>query len=274
MKARKKVGIALGGGVARGIAHVGVLKVLQRERIPIDMVAGTSAGAIIGCLFAQGKDAVQIERIVLEVTSQGWTHFIDPSLPKSGLIHGKRIKELLKRHIGGNVKFSDLKLPFSCVAADIETGEELVLDRGSVAEAVRASMSLPGILSLVRCKNRYLVDGGIVNPVPANVVQQMGADFIIGVNVIPGTAKQVEAHRGKGEGRSGEPGIFHVLVQSAQIGSYSLAKASLEYADVAIEPEVAHIGLGDFHEARELIRLGEAAAEEAVPEIQRKLAAR
>ena len=261
----QKVGLALGSGVARGLAHIGVLEVLQREGIPIDVIAGTSAGAAIGALYAQGKDA---EIIKGRVEGMGWRQIVslvDLAFPKTGFIEGRKVKKWLKGIIG-DVAFEDLKKPLACIAADIMTGEEVVIDRGSVLEAVMVSISMPVIFSVVKWKNRYLVDGAVVNPVPVDVLKRMGADIVIAVNVIPSPGRRI--HQAE-EFR--KPNIISIIMQSIYIGSYSLVEASLEGADIVIEPEVAHIGTGDFHRADECIVLGEKAAQEAVPGIKKLL---
>ena len=270
---RQKIGLALSGGAARGLAHIGVLTVLEKEGIPVDLIAGTSAGAIVGSLYAQGKNVSQIKELTLDLAQQKLTRFIDPSLPRTGLIKGKKIKDQLASLIGGDIRFSNLKIPFACVATDIETGEEIVIDRGSVPEAVRASISIPGIFTLVKKEGRYLVDGGLVNPVPVSVVKAMGTDFIIAVNVIPDVVDRVQREDKEETKGSKEPNIIHILLQSIYIGTYSLVRSSLEGADVVIEPNVAHIGSGDFHHVQECILQGELAAQSSIPEIKRKLAA-
>jgi len=181
---RKKVGLALGGGAARGLAHIGVLEVLEKEGIPIDMIAGTSAGAAIGALYAEGKDTSRIKDLVLDIKWWRLAPLVDLALPKTGFIGGRKVKELLKLMIG-DIEFGDLKIPLACVAADIMTGEEVVIKEGSVLEAVRASISIPVVFTVAKWRGRYLVDGGLVNPVPVSVLKRMGADFIIAVNVIP-----------------------------------------------------------------------------------------
>ena len=268
---RKKIGLALGGGATRGLAHIGVLAVLEKEGIPIDLIAGTSAGAIVGSLYAQDRDAGQIKELALDLAKHKLAHFIDPSLPKTGLIKGKKIKGLLASFIGDDIRFSDLKIPFACVATDIETGEEIVIDRGSVPEAVRASISIPGIFTVVKRGGRFLVDGGLVNPVPVSVVKDMGADFIIAVNVIPDVIDRTHHRVGK-EGLK-EPNIIHILMQSLYIGTYSLARSSLEKANIFIEPHVAPVGAGDFRRAQECILQGELATQSSIPEIKKKLEA-
>ena len=246
----RKIGLALGSGAARGLAHIGVLEVLEKEGIPIDMIAGSSAGAVVGALYSQGKDASQIEKLVLELSWKKLAPLIDLSLPKTGFIRGKKIKDLLSSFIGGNIRFSDLKIPFACVATDIDTGEEIVIDHGSVPEAARASISIPAIFTVVRREDRYLVDGGLVNPVPVSVLKRMGADFIIAVNVIPDVTDRAYRVRGERTEAPREPNIINIIMQSMYIGTYSLARSSLEGADIVIEPQVAHIGAGEFHHAQ------------------------
>ena len=270
---KRKIGLALGGGAARGMAHIGVLTVLEREGIPIDLIAGTSAGAIVGSLYARSKNAGLIKERVIELSGSRLTRFIDPALPRTGLIKGEKISDQLASFLGGNIKFSDLLIPFACTATDIDTGEAVVLDRGSVVEAVRASISIPGIFTVVRRAGRYLVDGRLANPVPVNLVQRMGADFVIAVNVIPGVLDRAHPSVKKNTKGTREPNIIQVLLQSVHIGTYSLVKSSLEKADVVIEPDVVHIGAAEFNHAQECIRLGELAAQEAMPEIRGRLGA-
>jgi NTE family protein len=179
---RKKIGIALGGGSARGFAHIGVLEILDKENIPVDMIAGTSAGAIVGALYAQGMSAARIKEIVLEMDWLRRMQLVDISLPKTGFLAGKKITELLKSLIG-DVEFSDLKMPFACTATDIMTGEEIIINKGPVLEAVRASISVPIIFSALKYNGRFLVDGGLVDQVPVDVVKDMEPDITIGVNV-------------------------------------------------------------------------------------------
>jgi len=267
----KKVGLALGSGAARGLAHVGVLEVLQKENIPVDMIAGTSAGAAVGALYARGIDISQIKSLALDLSRKKLFPLVDPSLPKTGLIKGRKIKNLITQSIGGNIQFSDLKIPFACVATDIETGEEIVIDRGSVPEAIRASISIPGIFTPVEKDERYLVDGGLVNPVPVNILKRMGANLVIAVNVTPGVTGRTQQENKDRAEDSREPNIIKVLMQSIHIATYSLVRASLEDADIVIEPEIAHLGSAEFHHAEEFIRLGKLAAQEAMPEIKRKL---
>ena len=270
---RKKVGLVLGGGAARGIAHIGVLEVLEKENIPIDMIAGTSIGAVIGALYAQGKDAGSIKKLVLDLKWQQLALLVDLALPKSGFIRGKRIKDLLKAALGDDIEFGDLRIPLACVATDIVTGEEVVINDGSVLEGVRASISIPVIFAVSKWRDRYLVDGDLVNPVPVNVVRNMGADFIIAVNVIPAMRNRVGREGEKRAEGFKEPNIFHVVMQSIYISSYSLVKSRLAEADIVIEPRMLHLGYGDFHRASEYILQGEVAAQNSILEIKKQLEA-
>jgi len=257
---KRKVGLALGSGAAWGLAHIGVLEVLEKEDIPIDMIAGTSMGAMIGALYAVGKGVSQIKELVLDLGARRFSFLADPALPKTGLLRGRKIENVL-RSVIGNTEFGELRIPFACVATDIDSGEEVVIERGPVWRGVRASGSVPVMLTPVRLEGKYLVDGGLVNPVPVSVLKTMGADFIIAVNVIP--------HRSIGAAK--EPNIFGIVMQMVYIISYRVVRSSLAGADVVIEPQMEHISVADFHRAQECILHGEWAAQEAIPEIKRHI---
>ena len=266
---KRKIGLALGSGAARGLAHIGVLSVLEKEGIPIDMITGTSIGALIGALYAQGKNADQIKDLVIEVGSKRFSLLADPALPKTGLIKGQKVKNVLKSVIG-NIDFKDLKLPFACVATDINSGEEVVIRQGLVWEGVMASGSIPVILPVFKWQGRYLVDGSSVTPVPVSLLKRMGADFIIAVNVIPDVDSRVElANEGHTEAKA--PNIFSVIMQIINIPIYRVVEYSLSGADVVIEPQVASIGHFDFHRTQECILQGELATQASVLEIKRQL---
>jgi NTE family protein len=268
---KKKVGLALGGGAARGLAHIGVLEVLEEERIPIDMIAGTSFGGLVGAFFARRKDASLMREMALKINVMKMLSLADLTLPKSGLLGGKAVINMLKKMMGNDVKFDELPIPLALVATDIITAEEVVINQGSVLDGIRATISIPGIFTVAKRRGRYLVDGGLVNPVPVSVLKTMGADFIIAVNVMPDVGARVRHLQKAGKKDWKEPNIFNVLMQSLYIGTYIIAKASIEGADITISPDTAKINPGDFHRARECIELGEKAAREAVPEIKRRL---
>ncbi|MFC1906434.1 patatin-like phospholipase family protein [Chloroflexota bacterium] len=265
---KKKVGLALSGGIARGLAHIGVLEILEKERIPIDMIAGTSAGAVIGASYAQKKDLSVIRKFALDLTQKRFVSLVDIALFKNGLIQGEKINRLLEIIIGRQVRFSDLKIPFACTTTDIMTGEEVVLNQGLLLKSVRASISIPVIFAIAKLHGRYLIDGQLVNPVPVDTIKEMGATFIIAVNVIPRfkvPTRQKEKLK--------EPNILDVIMNSLYITNTLLVEHSLEGADIIIEPDVIHIGQSDIHQAEECISLGKKAAEESISKIRKQLEA-
>ena len=186
-----KIGLALGSGGARGLAHIGVLRVLEREKIPVDLIVGSSMGSLIGGLYASGMNADTLEEIALNIRWQYTAKFFTPTISKAGLVDGNKIEKLLETFIG-KIIFSKLKIPFVTVAANIENGKEVIIKTGKVSRAIRASCSIPGIFTPLKYGNRYLVDGGLVNPVPVDVARKNGADIVIGVNVIPEVAYKRE----------------------------------------------------------------------------------
>lgn len=178
----RTVGLALGGGAARGTAHLGVLRALRDLDFPVDVVAGTSIGALVGGVYASGN----IDRLEEAFLHLDWKevlyHFLDVTFPRSGLVDGKHVVEFISEFISP-VEIGDLPIPFRAVATDVMSGAEVVLSDGRLIESIRASIAMPGIFTPVEYKGRVLVDGGLVNPVPVNVVRDMGADFVIAVDI-------------------------------------------------------------------------------------------
>ncbi len=185
-----KVGLALSGGTFRGMAHIGVLKALEDESIPIDMISGTSAGALAGACYARERKAAILEELMLGLDWRKLAGLIDLNLILlwKGFVQGEKAKSFLSSIIG-DIRFEDLEIPLSVVATDVQSMEEIVINEGSVAEAVRASISMPMIFTPVKWRGRFLVDGGVVNPMPVNVVRNMGAEIVIAVNTV-GIAQQ------------------------------------------------------------------------------------
>jgi NTE family protein len=268
--ARKKVGLALSSGAARGLAHVGVLEALERNGIPIDLIAGTSIGAIVGAFYAAGKDISEIKKAVVSLNRRQMLSLADFTIPTRGFIKGRKITEWLKSVIGG-ICFRDLKIPFACVATDISTGEEVVIKEGSVVAAVRASASMPVIFTPARLGGRFLVDGGLVNPIPVRIIRYMGADFVIAVSVVPYLSNRVQPQEPSSASRPKEPNILSVLVRIMYIVGYQAALSGIREADITIAPDVAHIRPDNFNRARESILQGEQAAQRAIPRIKKKL---
>jgi NTE family protein len=258
---RKTVGLALGGGAARGLAHIGVLEVLVKEGIPIDMIAGTSMGAIIGGIYARTKNVKVMRPLAIAFGMQKMRYFSDFTIPRTGIIKGRRVEQELQMVIGKDTVFEDLQIPFSCVAVDIDNGDEVVMKDGRVWEAVRASSSIPVIFALREWRGRNLVDGGLMNPVPTKTVRDMGADFVISVNVLP--YKATDDNR--------EPSIFSIMMKAFYILDAKFIQTSLEQADAVIEPDVIKISFTDFQRAEECIEEGAAAARLVVPQIKKAL---
>jgi len=190
----QSVGLALGGGSARGWSHIGVIRALAEAGIKIDYVAGTSIGAVIGSVFAAGtiKD---LEEVAVRLDWKQIAHLFDVVLPKSGLIDGRKVAGFIQDNLR-KTNIEELSIPFCAVSTDLNTGEEVVIREGDIIEAVRPSISIPGIFTPVRNNGRILVDGGLVNPVPVSVVREMGADFVIAVDLSHGIVGGSESSQG------------------------------------------------------------------------------
>jgi NTE family protein len=246
----KKTALVLGGGAARGIAHIGVLKVLKRHKLPFDIVVGTSIGSLMGAIYALGLSLKNLEEIALKTT---WKDLSDFALSKTGFLEGRNLERIIEGLLEDK-GFLDLKKIFALVATDIENGEEVVIKSGNLSKAIRASCSIPGIFIPVRIDGRLLVDGGLRSTVPSETARLMGADFIVAVDVGYCVRK----------GRISN--IFQVLFQSIQIIGSELNKHESSHADVVIEvPLGENIDQMAFDKAAEIIDAGEKAAEDAMP---------
>jgi NTE family protein len=275
----KKIGLALGSGAARGIAHLGVINVLLEEGIPIDCVAGTSAGALVGAFYAAGK-IDELHRYASSLSVKSSIELVDPMFPLTGLIEGRKVEKFFRRYFG-DLTIESLNIPFACVAADFYTGEEIVLTRGDLVTAVRASISIPGIFKPVNSDNMLLVDGGVVNPVPVKVARDLGADVIIAVNVSPRarqTGKVTIADINRDlitpparKGTSDPPNIFEIILGSINIMEVEIAKMKIksEKPDIVINPELSGIGLFDFHKYRQGVKGGERAVWNVMRKVER-----
>ena len=177
----KKIGLALGSGSARGWAHIGVIRALNDAGIQLDYVAGTSIGALVGAVYASGN-IDSLEEVVLKLDWKQIAYFLDVVFPKSGLIDGNKVADFIRTHVE-EINIEELSLPFSAISTNLATGSEVVIQKGDIIEAVRASISVPGIFTPVRKNGTILVDGGLVNPVPVSVVREMGADFVIAIDL-------------------------------------------------------------------------------------------
>jgi len=281
-----KFGLALGSGSARGLSEIGVIQVLQAYNIPIDLIAGSSIGAVVGSLYAAGASTDQLEEAALSMKKRSTLFLIDPTLPRSGLINGKKIEEMLNELALEDKTFKDLEIPFAAVATDIESGAEVILTQGKVIDAVRASISIPGIFTPLKYQDYYLVDGGVVDPVPVDVTQKMGADIILAVSLATlnprspvlitnqetGNLEEVEKNstfKPKAKSTGEGPNIFDLISQTLDIMEAKITVESLEGADVVIVPlGIKGIGLSDFDQAESLIKGGIMATLIKMPEIK------
>lgn len=273
------IGLALGGGGARGLAHIGVLKVLDRAGIPINVLAGTSMGGIVGALYAAGISSNDIETATLSAIGKftDLLSLVDLTFSQSGLLKGNRVYDLVATQLGPQRTFSSLRRPFAVVAVDTVSGREVVLDEGWVADAVRATMSVPGIFAPVEIGPYRLVDGGLLNNVPVDVVRRLGGEFVIAIDVLPNF----------GVNQPGQPPVVQPLSPRFMPRAYQdlwhiemiMISALTEFRlrdnppDVLIRPELPadmDMFMG-FERPGVAIAAGELAAEAALPEIRARL---
>lgn len=305
---RPRLGLALGSGAARGLAHIGVLKVLEEACIPVDIISGTSMGAFIGAMYAAGVPVTQMEQVALEIDWRSMARLLDPVMPISGLTDGGKLVAFMAELLPAR-DFKDLQQPLAVTATDIITGEAIIIKQGDLLEALRASLAFPGIFPPVRFGQRFLVDGGLCNPLPTDVVRNMGAEKIIGVCTIPSVIKQapetfMPARHGRSRtinrwrdffstrrieqafrsalGQETEesqddapdylkaPNIFRVCAQSVAIMENVINELHLRQSpnDLILRPTLDGITLLEFHRAKEVIAAGEASARTALPEIE------
>lgn len=236
----KKIGLALGGGAVLGAVHVGVLKALEEKNIKINAICGTSAGAIVAALYAFGKTPQEIEKIVVEFE---WKKLSSLTLSKYGILSNEKIGEIIKLNIGDK-KFKDANIPLGMMATDIATGEKIILDKGSVADAVVASTCIPGIFIPVEIGGRFLVDGGIVENVPLSCLKNKDVDYLIGVDLVP------ERSYKKPEN------VIEVLYNSFNFLVKINKKAQTKEADLTIKPDLSEYNAVDMSQIKELIDLG------------------
>ncbi len=286
-KEKVKVGLALGGGGARGLAHIGVLKVLERENIPIDLITGTSMGAIIGGVYALKKDISAIEKITKKYSKisefnidlsfgekekkdkpfflkkmsdflkRGY--ILNLELRRKYINDGEGVKKIIKDLVGDKA-FTDTKIPFAAVAADLVRGEKVIIKRGKLFDALLASASIPGMFPPVILDKKILVDGGIVDVVPIKAAQSLGANFVIAVSVSQTIKKRVEFNN-----------AVEIFFRSDSITSAELRKLQLSFADIVVTPKVGRFHWSDFSKPEQCVREGEIAAQNVILELKKKL---
>ena len=252
MKHKPKIGLALGSGGARGFAHLGVIKVLQEENIDVSYIAGSSMGALIGSMYAAGTDLEQLYKIVMSFKRK---YYLDFTVPKMGFIKGNRLKDF----IGIFTKWKnieDLQIPLAVVATNIKTGEKVVMKEGLTADAVRASIAVPGIFVPVKIGDQLLVDGGVVDRVPISVVKEMGADLVISVDVL-NVKEDAELNS-----------IYEVILQTLDILQMEVMKSRQVKADVMLNPRVEKYSSSAFTNIDEIVALGEQEARKHIDQIK------
>ncbi|MGB9628455.1 MAG: patatin-like phospholipase family protein [Thermodesulfobacteriota bacterium] len=246
-----KIALVLGAGSSKGFAHIGVLKILEMNRIPIHMIVGTSVGSAVGSLYAYGYNAIDLQKLSFSVEKGD---IIDLTIPENGFIKGEKLEEFINR----SVKYTPiekLKIPFYAVAADLQSGQEVVFGKGNTGTAVRASCAIPGIFRPVKIGDKMFVDGGVVSPVAVDAARRWGAERVIAVDISSGIERVLPEN------------TIETILQSINIMYSKLASIQLSKADVVIRPKVGYIGSADFSKRHEAILEGEKAALEALPQI-------
>ena len=257
-----RIGLALGGGAARGFAHIGVIKALEAQGIYPEIVVGTSAGSVVGAMYAAGNDGFALQKIAMDMDEATISDWALPLFSKSsGVLKGEALQTYVNKAVK-NVTMEKLKLKFGAVATDLNSGQPILFQRGNTGQAVRASSSVPSVFQPVRIGERSYVDGGLVAPVPVRFVREMGADFIIAVNISTQTDAQAAVSS------------VEVLLQTFAIMGQRLNHYELKDADIVIQPSLPKMGGNDFNGRNLAIMAGEQAAAAMMPQIKAKLQAR
>jgi NTE family protein len=251
-----KIGLAMGSGGARGLAHIGIIKALEKNNIPIDFIAGSSIGAMVGGFYAAGLNIEKIEEIALETNWRKLFSLIDPHL-KQGLVSGEKVRAYIESHLDGK-KFEDCSIPFSAVATDLKTGEIISLNKGEMATAIRASISIPLVFKPEKIAGKMLVDGGLSAPVPVEIVKNMGADIVIAVNL----DKHYYDEKWKF-------GWYDIANDSLNILRHHLALANTKEADIVIEIDLGKDSWYKFVNGQDKILAGEEAVEKILPQLKK-----
>lgn len=255
-KERPLIGLALGAGMARGCAHVGVLRELEKNRIPIDLIAGTSVGSLIGGAYAAGLSPDQIEELALKIS---WNDLGRWTVSTMGFYNSERTEDYVRKHFPVT-EFEKARIPFGAVATDIQTGRMVVFTEGSLPLAIRASCALPIFYTPVMVNGRMMVDGGLVGHIPASVARLMGADIVIAIDV---NSQQLPIPR--------PTHLLSVMSQALSIMGRSAIEYLYEDADVVIRPKIERVRPDDLSKAAEMIAAGEEAARRVIPKIKRLL---
>ena len=253
-----KLGLALGGGAARGFAHIGVLQVLEEEGIKPSLVVGTSAGSVVASFYASGKTGQQLQWLADTMDETQFTDWANPFSGR-GILRGEALGKYINSQLNG-MKIEDMKLPLGIVATDLRTGDGILFRRGDVATAVRASSAVPSVFEPVQIAGKDYVDGGLVSPVPVRYARQMGADLVLAVDISsrPEDAKTTD--------------MLKVLLQTFSIMGKSISQLELAQADVVVRPALPEIGSTEFSARKKSIEAGRAAMKQAMPQLRALLA--
>ena len=253
-----KLGLALGGGAARGFAHIGVLQVLEEEGIKPSLVVGTSAGSVVASFYASGKTGQQLQWLADTMDETQFTDWANPFSGR-GILRGEALGKYINSQLNG-MKIEDMKLPLGIVATDLRTGDGILFRRGDVATAVRASSAVPSVFEPVQIAGKDFVDGGLVSPVPVRYARQMGADLVLAIDISsrPEDAKTSD--------------MLKVLLQTFSIMGKSITQLELAQADVVVRPALPDIGSTEFSARKKSIEAGRTAMKQALPQLKALLA--
>lgn len=246
-----KIALVLGAGASKGFAHVGVLKILETNKIPIHLIVGTSVGSVVGSLYAYGLNAFDLQRLSFAIEQKD---IVDLTIPENGFIKGEKLEEFVNKTVK-HTPLEKLKIPFYAVTTEILNGQEIAFGRGNTGQAIRASCAIPGVFRPVKIGDKVYVDGGVVSPVAVGAARRLGADLVIAVDISASAERTPPAN------------TIETLLQSIDIMYSKLAAIQLSQADIVIRPKVGHIGAADFSKRHEAILEGEKAAAEALPKI-------
>ena len=255
-----KLGLALGGGAARGFAHVGVIQVLEEAGIQPQLVVGTSAGSLVAALYASGKNGAQLQRVAETMEEAALTDWTIPWLSR-GMMRGDALARYVSNQTGGR-RIEDVRVPLGIVATDLHSGQGMLFQRGDIATAVRASSAVPSVFEPVRIGGRDYVDGGLVSPVPVRYARQMGADLVLAVDISSAPEGNKAAD------------MLQILLQTFTIMSKSINGFELKEADVVVRPALNNVGSAAFSERRRSIEAGRQAMLQVLPQLKELLAAR
>lgn len=247
-----KIAWVLGAGSSRGFAHIGVLKILEANKIPVHMIIGTSAGSFVGSLYAYGLTSFQLQKMA---TTLDKNDIIDLTVPDNGFVRGERLEEYINTMVK-NTPIEKMRIPFYAVAANVQNGQETVFSRGNTGTAVRASCSIPGIFRPVKIEGKMYVDGGVVSPIAVDAARRLGADVVIAVDI----SADIDTRQPEG--------TVETILQAIGIMHSKISAIQLAKADVVIRPKVGKIGSADFDRRHDAMIEGEKAALEALPAIQ------